>query len=152
LGGIVANDPVEAVYLNSFSDANGNPLGAGRYSITFPTEASLPPVLSEFHGFWSITVYDAATYDFVTGTTNYTVNSHDPQYQTQRPQGGIQILLQPNQPALSPGVYWLQTPAPQSGTGSSGNSFLVVLRLYAPAPQVYGTQAWPPPKIEFLGN
>jgi hypothetical protein len=150
LGGIVANDPIESVYLNAFSDSNGNPLGAGSYSITFPNDGSLPPVISQYFGFWSITLYDTATYDFVAGTTNYTVNSHDPQYQTQRPEGGIQILLQPDEPQLSQGVYWLQTPTQQQG--SAANSFYLILRVYAPAPQVSGSQTWPPPPIQFLGN
>jgi hypothetical protein len=148
LGGIVANDPAQSVYLNAARDSAGRSLGAGRYSITFPADASLPPVIDQFFGFWSITLYDAATYDFVAGTKNYTVNSHDPKYQTQRPEGGIQILLQPDEPSLSPGVYWLQTPAPRTGTGSS---FYLVLRVYAPAPQVSGTQTWSPPPIQFLG-
>jgi hypothetical protein len=149
MGGIVANDPEQSVYLNSSVDAKGTPLGAGRYAITFPTAASMPPVLSEYHGFWSITVYDAATFDFVAGTTNYTVNSHDPKYRTQRPEGGIQILLQPDQPKPSPGVYWLQTPAPKPG--SAENRFYLVLRVYAPAPQVSATQTWSPPAIERVG-
>jgi hypothetical protein len=145
LGGIVANDPVESVYLNAFADATGKPLGAGRYTITFPSSADLPPVLSEFHGFWSITVYDAATYDFVAGTTHYTVNSHDPKYRPQRPGGGIQILIQPDQPKLTPGVYWLQTPQPRPG--GPANTFYLVLRVYVPTPQVSATQTWSPPAI-----
>ncbi|HEX3478551.1 MAG TPA: DUF1254 domain-containing protein [Kofleriaceae bacterium] len=147
LGGIVANDPDESVYLNASVDAKGVPLGAGRYAITFPTTASMPPVLSEYHGFWSITVYDAATYDFIPNTTNYTINSHDPQYQTQRPEGGIQILIQPDPPQLSPGVYWLQTAKP----GSAASAFYLVLRVYAPAPPVSATQTWSPPLIERVG-
>jgi hypothetical protein len=107
-------------------------------------------VIGQFFGFWSITLYDTATYDFVVGTTNYTVNSHDPKYQTQRPEGGIQILLQPDEPSPSPGVYWLQTPAPQPGTAA--NSFYLILRVYAPAPQVFGTQTWPPLPIQYLGK
>ena len=150
LGGIVANDPVESVYLNAAHDATGQPLGAGRYSIAFPSAASLPPVNAAYFGFWSITVYDAATYDFVAGTTHYTVNSHDPQYQTQRPEGGIQIVLSPDPPALSPGVYWLQTPAP--GPATTASAFYLVLRVYAPAPSVSGSQTWPPPPIEPVGT
>jgi hypothetical protein len=148
LGGIVANDPAENVYLNAASDAAGNPLGNGCYSLTFPTATSFPPVIGQFFGFWSITVYDAATYDFVANTTHYTVNSHDPQYQTQRPEGGIQILLQPDEPALSPGVYWLQTP-PDSSDGTA-NTFYLVLRVYAPAPEVAATQTWAPPPIDLV--
>lgn len=147
MGGIVANDPQQSVYLNAFSDAKGGPLGAGRYAITFPTAASLPPLLSEYHGFWSITVYDVATHDFIPGTTNYTVNSHDPKYRTQRPEGGIQILLQPRSPTLSPGVYWLETPPLESDSPR----FYLVLRIYAPAPHVSATQTWVPPAIERVG-
>lgn len=146
LGGIVANDPEESVYLNAAIDATGAPLGAGQYMITFPSSADLPPVLSEFHGFWSITVYDAATFDFVANTTHYTVNSHDPKYLPQRPEGGIQILVQREQPALTPGVYWLQTPPPPK-PGDPANTFYLVLRIYAPTPQVSATQTWSPPAI-----
>ena len=146
LGGIVANDPVESVYLNAFNDFEGIALTAGKsYSITFPTEDSFPPIMSEFFGFWSITLYDTATYDFVEGTTNYTINSHDPEFAVQRPEGGIEILLQPDEPGSSPGVYWLQTPA--ASGGNTEDTFYLILRVYAPAPQVSGTQTWPPPPI-----
>jgi len=107
-------------------------------------------MISQYFGFWSITLYDTATYDFVAGTTNYTVNSHDPKYQIQRPEGGIQILLQPEAPQLSPGVYWPQTPNQQPE--SAENSFYLILRVYAPAPQVSGSQIWPPPPIQFPGK
>lgn len=149
MGGIVANDPVESVYLNASADGTGRPLGAGHYTITFRSSADMPPVLSDYHGFWSITVYDAATYDFVAGTTHYTINSHDPKYQTQRPEGGIQILVQPDPPRLTQGVYWLQTPQPRPG--GLANTFYLVLRVYAPAPQVSATQTWSPPAIVPVG-
>ena len=153
MGGIVANDPVESVYLNASVDATGKPLGEGQYTITFPSSASMPPVLSEFHGFWSITLYDAATFDFVKDTTHYTINSHDPKYRPQRPEGGIQILIQREQPRLTQGVYWLQTPLlpPPPTPGGPANSFYLVLRVYAPAPQVSATQTWPPPAIVPVG-
>ncbi len=145
LAGIISNDPTEAVYLNAFADATGGPLGAGHYTITFPSKSAMPPVLPQFHGFWSITVYDVATHDFIPGTTHYTVNSHDPKYGQERPEGGIQILIQHDRPTLTPGVYWLQTPKPKPG--DAANTFYLVLRVYAPAPQVSATQTWSPPKI-----
>ena len=53
LGGIIANDPPEAVYLVNMDDADGNKLaGDRRYELSFEHD-TLPPVDS----FWSLTMY-----------------------------------------------------------------------------------------------
>lgn len=65
LGGIIANDPEEAVYYNTFNDASGLPLdGSKRYMMRFQ-----PDKLPRIDGFWSITLYDP--------TYNLTPNSID---------------------------------------------------------------------------
>jgi len=54
LAGFVANDPVEALYINASSDGEGKPLsGENRYEIRFP-KGGLPKVKA----FWSVTMYN----------------------------------------------------------------------------------------------
>ena len=58
VGGILANDPAEAVYAVTRLDQNGQPLdgATSKYTLTFPAGA-LPPV----HAFWSVTMYYGKT-------------------------------------------------------------------------------------------
>ena len=58
VAGILANDPAEAVYPITRSDADGQPLDGSKanYTLTFLADA-LPPV----NAFWSVTMYDGKT-------------------------------------------------------------------------------------------
>jgi len=50
LGGIIANDPAEAIYMNTFVDGNGDKLsGANKYTVHFPP-GGLPEVELRFDG------------------------------------------------------------------------------------------------------
>jgi hypothetical protein len=147
LGGICANDPAEAVYINVFTDNNGNPLnGRNRYTITFRSGA-FPPCDASRHGFWSVTMYNS-TYNLVPGSQNYTINGYYPQYQQRDAEGGMTILIQSNPPAagtLPAGSYWLQ-----SSSGTDDDTFYLILRVYVPDPTVSVTQTWVPPQIVLL--
>ncbi|MEA2754363.1 MAG: hypothetical protein QOJ54_652, partial [Aliidongia sp.] len=105
--------------------------------------------IAGFYGFWSITLYDS-TFNLVSGSEEYTINSYDPKYQSRQPNGNMTILLQRDKPAnLGDGVYWLQTPDPagtSQGTADEA-SYLLFLRVYVPGPDVSGSQSWKPPRI-----
>lgn len=145
LGGIVANDPVEAVYINTAVDSDGQGLtgaGGARYVITFPKNG-FPPYDANMHGFWSLTLYDD-TYNLVPSSKNYSINSYDPEYQARDSEGGMTIVIQREEPtALQPGQYWLQSPP---------SDFFMLLRVYIPGPEVSNTQTWEPPPVEKSGS
>jgi len=141
LAGIVANNPVEAVYLNTTVDSDGQDLtGAdgARYVITF-SKNRFPPYDVNMHGFWSVTLYDN-TYNLVQESTHYSINSYDPDYQVRDSESGMTIFIQQEEPAeLQAGQYWLQCPA---------SDFFMILRVYIPGPEVSNTQTWTPPAVK----
>lgn len=141
LGGIVAHDPAEAVYITNQQDANGDPLTTDRkYQISF-NSGDLPPFSQSAHGFWSLTIYDAETYSLPTGSAHYTVNSYDSQYARNK-SGGMSILIQNDDPGDLPiGTHWLQP---------SAQSVYLILRIYAPTQGVSVTQTWEPPAVQRL--
>jgi hypothetical protein len=144
LGGICANDPAEAVYINVFTDMYGDPLnGRSRYTMTFKS-GDFPPCDTTKHGFWSVTMYNSS-YNLVPGSQNYSINGYYPEYQPRDAAGDMTILIQSDPPAdgtLPAGSYWLQS---QSGTDD--DTFYLILRVYVPDPSVSVTQTWAPPEI-----
>lgn len=144
LGGICANDPAEAVYINVFTDTVGNPLnGQHNYTISFAA-GDFPPCDETRHGFWSLTVYNS-TYNLVPGSQNYSINGYYPEYDSRDPAGGMTVLIRSTRPApgeLPSGSYWLQSPA-----GTDDDTFYLILRVYVPDPSVSVTQTWSPPAI-----
>lgn len=140
LGGIIANDPVEAVYLNTTVDSSGDVLtgsGGAAYTIEFRS-GQFPPYDANMHGFWSITLYDN-TYNLVPDSTHYSINSYDPEFQQRNSDGGMTIFIQNDEPpSLETGQYWLQSPATE---------FFMILRVYIPGPEVSTTQTWVPPAV-----
>jgi hypothetical protein len=149
LAGIADHDPIEAVYINTARDANGQPLAAtGRYTMSFDTAGGgFPPFDSTYHGFWSITMYDSADYNLVKGSTHYSVNSYDPKYQARKQDGSMTVLIQRDRPTtIEKGVYWLQAPPPSDGGTTS--AFYLILRVYVPGPEVSVTQTWEPPPLQ----
>lgn len=140
LAGICANDPDEAVYINTKVDSSGNTLsGDNSYSMVF-TADNFPPFNSDMHGFWSLTLYNS-TYNLCPGSTNYAINGYYPEFATRDAQGGMTIVLQSEEPDTLPaGSYWLQCPA-------GDESFFLILRVYVPGPTVSFTQTYAPPSI-----
>ncbi|HET6975331.1 MAG TPA: DUF1254 domain-containing protein [Pyrinomonadaceae bacterium] len=142
LGGIVANDASEAVYLNSAIDSDGNPLEAGKsYTIKFADKTSFPPFDGTYFGFWSITMYQSSDFNLVPGSEAYSINSYYPEYHSRDSAGGLTIFLQRDKPEnyKKDGVYWLQTP--------EEGEFYLIIRVYVPGPEVSYTQTWQPPLI-----
>ncbi len=146
LAGITAHWTVEAVYLNTVIDSDGDKLsGSQNYVIQF-TEDSFPPFESEYFGFWSITMYNNS-YQLVPDSEAYTINSNNLQYQGRDSNGGMTILIQQDDPGELPeGTYWLQSPTANEDNDYN-DGFYLVLRDYIPAPEVSTTQTWIPPSI-----
>jgi hypothetical protein len=133
LGGIIANDPAEAVYFNTAIDQSAQPLDGGkRYTMHFPP-GKLPPVKA----FWSITMYDP-TYNLVANPINrYAIGNRTPNLKLDA-DGGLTIFIQGESPGKDKESNWL--PSPTSGP------YLMVLRTYMPGLEI-AEQKWAPPGV-----
>jgi hypothetical protein len=139
LAGVAAHDARQAVYVNTALDCKGARLiPTGKYTITFGKN-DFPAFDKTYHGYWSLTLYSVPNYNLVYGSEHYTVSSDDPV----KDDGGMVIYLQRDEPELSKGVYWLQSPP--SGTDVTG--IYLLFRVYVPGPEVWYTQTWLPPEI-----
>ncbi len=134
LGGIVANDPAESVYLNTTTDQDRRLLsGTNRYAIQFA-----PGGLPEVGAFWSVTMYDT-TQNLVTNSLNrYKLGSLSSPPLATNLDGSVTLYLQTNSPGADKESNWL--PAPP------GN-FNLLLRCYMPGAAIV-SQIWGPPPIQ----
>ena len=130
VGLFAANLPQDAIYAQTYSDQNGNPLsGASDYVIML---SPVPPV----GGFWSVTLYDADGYFIQNGICRYAIHSTD---QAISGQSTVRLLLQQNPPTdPSQMGYWLPTPP---------GSFNLMLRMYWPLADALGG-TWQPPPVQ----
>lgn len=132
LVGVVANDPVEAVYICSLTDNYGEPLtGAHRYEITF-SKGQEPPV----DAFWSITIY-GTDYNLIPNKINrYSIGDRTPGVKKNE-DGGITIYFQNESPGPDKESNWLPT-----GSGA----WLTWMRMYIPHPEAVNAE-WKCPPI-----
>ncbi len=129
--GIVANDPAEAVYLNTSTDPEGRQLdGSNRYVMHFPA-GELP----EVKAFWSITLYDARHNLVANPIRRYALGDRDKL--SFNSDGSLDIYIQNQSPGKDKDANWL--PAP---TGE----FNLVLRTYLPSANIQ-EQRWTPPPL-----
>ena len=132
LWGIVANDPAEAIYLNTSTDPDGQQLtGDNRYAIHFP-KGGLP----QAKAFWSITLYDARHNLVANPIKRYAIGDRDKM--KSNADGSLDIYIQNQSPGADKESNWL--PAP---TGE----FNLVMRSYLPGPDVQA-QRWTPPPVQ----
>lgn len=133
LGGIIANDPEEAVYYNVALDGAGQPFdGAKKYTIRFA-----PGQLPSVNGFWSITLYDP-TYNFTPNPiSRYSVGDRTKGLK-QDADGGLTIHIQSASPGKERESNWL--PSTTSGP------FLLIMRTYIPGAEIV-EQKWAPPPV-----
>ncbi|MBK9522026.1 MAG: DUF1254 domain-containing protein [Rhodocyclaceae bacterium] len=137
LGGIVANDAEEAVYIVAHTDGKGQLLdGSRNYQITF-TKDKIPPVKA----FWSMTIYD--------DTNNLVRNSLDRYSLGDRTSGmkynsdgSLTLHISHKLPSEDVKANWL--PAPEG-------EFYLVLRAYLPDEAIIN-QEWAPPSLEIVGK
>jgi hypothetical protein len=130
LAGFVANDPVEATYLNVSVDGEGKRLtGKNRYVIHFD-KGGEPKVKA----FWSVTMYNPQ-YNLVANPINrYSVGDRS----GMKPDaaGGLTIYVQKDSPGGDKESNWL--PAPDG-------PFFLILRTYLPGDDIVN-QTWQPRK------
>lgn len=133
LGGIISNDPAEAIYFNTTIDANGKAFEGGkRYIMRFA-----PGQLPDVEAFWSITMYDP-TYNLVDNPINrYAIGNRTPDLKKDA-DGGLTLFIQRDSPGKDKESNWL----PSTKTGS----FLVIMRTYMPGPEIV-KQKWAPPAV-----
>ncbi|MBD1577626.1 DUF1254 domain-containing protein [Vibrio sp. S11_S32] len=136
LGGIIANDPVEAVYMNTFVDVKGKTLQGGKsYVINFDKD-TVPPVKE----FFSMTLYGLDSNFIANDIQRYAVGDKTKGL-TKNADGSVTIYMQPNAPTdPAKKANWL--PSPKAGAGN----FYLILRAYAPK-QPLIDQAWIPPAV-----
>jgi hypothetical protein len=135
LAGIIANDPAEAVYLNRFTDNNGETLAGGRkYTVRFDGK-NLPPVTE----FYSLTMYQADSNFVPNELKRYSFGDRSKNVNKES-DGSYTLYLQPDEPTeADKKSNWL--PSPKSGT------FYLVLRTYGPKDAVI-KQTWEPPAVD----
>jgi hypothetical protein len=130
--GIVANDPAEAIYLNTSTDPDGQQLtGANRYLIHLP-KGGLP----ESKAFWSITLYDARHNLVANPIKRYAIGDRDKL--KFNADGSLDIYVQNESPGTERETNWLPSPM---------GEFNLVLRSYLPGDDVQA-QRWTPPPVQ----
>jgi hypothetical protein len=136
LAGWVANDPVEAIYLNVSLDGEGKPLsGANRYVLAFAKDGQ-PKV----NAFWSLTMYNPQ-YNLVDNPINrYSLG--DRSGMKPNADGSLTIYIQKDSPEPDKEANWL--PAPD------GN-FFMIMRTYLPGKDLVD-QTWQPPPLKRVGT
>jgi hypothetical protein len=125
--GLGANVSEENFSFNTFVDAGGHPLDGSKatYALTL---APPPPV----NAFWSVTLYDAATYRLHPNVLKrYLVNDRTPGLAVGK-DGSVRILIQHDRPKDA--ANWL--PAPDA-------PFYLALRAYLPKPELLNGR-WTP--------
>lgn len=131
LAGFVANDPVEAIYLNVSLDGEGKALsGEHRYVIRFD-KGGLPQVKA----FWSVTMYNMQYNLVANGINRYSLG--DRSGLKAADDGSITIYVQQESPGAAKEANWL--PAPDG-------MFFLIMRTYLPGEDLVN-QTWQPPKI-----
>jgi hypothetical protein len=109
--GLIQNDLDEAMYFISYADATGQPLlGGKRYRVHFD-KGYLPATMPM--GFWSMTLYEDATLQYVDNPLNrYSIGARlqDLEFNAD---GSLDVYVQPESPGAGKDSNWL--PSPQSG-------------------------------------
>ncbi len=134
LAGIIANDPEEAVYLNTALDEGGRRLsGANRYVIRFG-----PGGLPKVGAFWSVTMYGMDNNLVANSINRYKLGTYPEGAMKFDPDGGLTLYIQSESPGADKASNWL--PAPN-------DEFYFILRTYMPAPEIV-KQEWKPPTVQ----
>jgi hypothetical protein len=130
---ILVNAPRETKYLYQDLDGQGQRLnGARRYTVTFP-KGQTPPA----HGFWSLTLYDAAHFFVPNELDRYSLGTKNKDLQTGS-DGSLTIYVQADPPPPAQRANWLPSPK---------GDFSLYLRAYWPQDSVIDG-SWVPPPVE----
>jgi hypothetical protein len=133
LGGIISNDPSEAIYFNTHADAGGSTLnGANKYTLHFG-----PNQLPDVKYFWSLTMYDLTNNLVPNPIDRWAIGSLAGGYQ-KAADGSLTLYVQKDSPGKDKEANWLPAPA---------GDFWVVFRTYGPGPKIVD-QTWTLPPLE----
>ncbi len=133
--GLGANQPEDAMYPQSLTDADGKPLvGGSRYVLHF-AKGKLPPA----DAFWSLTMYDADGFPIANPLKRYAIGDRDTLAFAD--DGSLDIYIQPSSPGKEKESNWL--PSPDSGAMN------ITMRLYAPKAQALDG-SWAPPSVQHV--
>jgi hypothetical protein len=133
LGGIIANDPDEAIYFNTHTDSAGQTLnGANRYTLRFP-----PNQLPDVKYFWSLTMYDLTNNLVSNPIDRWAIGSLAGGYQ-KAADGSLTLYIQKDSPGKDKEANWLPAPA---------GDFWLVFRTYGPTQQI-ADQTWKVPPLQ----
>jgi hypothetical protein len=132
--GIIAHDPAEAVYLNTFTDSDGEPLhGDHRYRLRFG-----PGELPEVKAFWSLTMYGLDANFVDNPIDRYALGDRSPGL-IHDADDGLTFHIRADVPDPKHAPNWL--PAPD------GQPFYLILRAYLPSDEIV-EQTWAPPALQ----
>ena len=132
MGGIISNDPEEAVYINTHTDFDGQTLsGSNSYELKF--DAGELPSVNEF---WSLTMYDLTNNLVKNPIDRWAIGSLNGGYQTAK-DGSLTLYVQKDSPGKDKESNWL--PAPEG-------EFWVVFRTYGPGETIVN-QTWEMPGL-----
>ncbi|ADJ27130.1 DUF1254 domain-containing protein [Nitrosococcus watsonii] len=130
MAGLGANLGKDAIYLNAFADADGNPTtGEHDYAIHFDN-GKLPPA----NAFWSLTMYDMDGFQVPNPINRFAIGDRDELKFNN--DGSLDIYIQHQSPGKDKESNWL--PAPEG-------PFQVMLRMYSPKASVFKTGLDLPP-------
>ncbi len=136
MGGIVANDVEEAVYLNTRKDSDENDLtGKKKYELHFPKD-QLPQVKA----FWSLTLYGMDFNLTANPINRYSIGDRTPDLKYGS-DGSLTIYIQHESPGKDKETNWLPSPS---------DEFYLILRCYLPDEEIY-EQRWFPPAVKKVG-
>lgn len=128
--GLGANLPQDALYPNTRTDADGQPLdGASRYVMHFP-KGQLPPV----RAFWSLTLYDEKHAFAANPLGRYALGDRDRLRRNR--DGSLDLYIQHERPQGARVANWLPAPA---------GPFGLTMRLYWPKAEALDGNWMPPP-------
>jgi len=133
LTGLGANQPEDAIYPQSLTDADGDALRGGTTYILHFDKSEVPPV----EAFSSLTMYDADGFPVPNPINRYAIGDRDPLKFNE--DGSLDIYIQTQHPGDEKEANWL--PSPENG------ELNITMRLYAPETEALDGR-WNPPAIK----
>ena len=120
------NQPEDAIYPLTFTDAEGKPLaGSNEYVLHF-SKQELPPAIA----FWSVSPYNADGFAFPNPLDRHAIGDRDPlKYNAD---GSLDLYLQRESPGKDKEANWMPTPE---------GEFSLTMRLYEPKPEALDAKA-----------
>jgi hypothetical protein len=132
--GLGANPPEDAVYPILVADAAGQPIVGEKDYVQHFEKDQLPPVSA----FWSVTMYDAESFQAPNPLDRFALGDRDPLHYNQ--DGSLDLYFGPNDPGGLKTANWLPAPS---------GPLRIIMRLYSPQSSVLDAR-WNPPAVTEL--